>query len=73
MEWLAIIVAAILLTLTHMEGRKAGERAERKKGATVAQKFEEELADAQMEVEHNKPLRDKLAAMRERILGRRSL
>ena len=71
MEWLAIIVAAILLTFTHMEGRKAGEKAQRKKTSTVAQDFEEKLANAEMEAENNKPLADRLAALRERIRLRR--
>ncbi len=71
MEWLLVVVAGIIMTLAHMEGRKAGEASARKQSAEVEEKLEVEIADVKLEAEQNKPLGNKLRDMRERILGRR--
>ena len=76
MEWAWVIGAAIvaaIMTMVKAHGESVGETKERKKSAQVAEQFEEKLADAQMEVEINKPFAAKLAAWRERLKSRRGM
>ena len=72
---IAIIIVAVggVLAWVRTRGMEAGASAERKKTAVVVEQMEGRIADAEAEVEHNKPLANKLASARERIARRRGV
>jgi len=71
-DLLALAIAAAVLIFVHIDGQRKGRSTERKHTAEVAQTLEGEIANVEYEKELARPIGDRLAALRDRILKRRS-
>ena len=67
---IAFIVALVVIVLANLKGKDEGRREERRGHVEEIEKRNHMQADAELETARNKPIVDRIAAIRDSILRR---